>query len=409
MSEFFTGINNPYYSTAFGRLSIPSGGPIGPEGPSGSSGPQGQSGPSGPQGPSGPEGPSGTLTLQYDGSNTTQYITFNGATGATSTLNVDNELTYNPSTNTISSGYMSLSTSSVGGISAPLLKLTNTDAGNTSIYQTFYRNSASPAANDRIGSILFQGKGPTGADVNYGLIESVITTTTPAHSRLDFQNQIGGTLTTNLSLKYNGIDLNNSVNVSGSLRSNGDLYVNLGLLDGTSSYGISGQSLTTTGTATLWTTIVPAGVIQMYAGISVPTGWLACDGVNYPVATYPDLYAVISVNYGGILGTNFNVPNFDGTVMVGTTSQTPSSAQQIGSVDGYVASSWKDAHTHNINPPPFASQAASPGQVVQSGTGVTVSAYTHTHSIEADPFNSGSTTIDLSGIKRSRIRYIIKY
>jgi len=41
MSEYFTGLNNPYTSSAFGRLSIPSGppGPPGPAGPSGPSGP----------------------------------------------------------------------------------------------------------------------------------------------------------------------------------------------------------------------------------------------------------------------------------------------------------------------------------------------------------------------------------
>jgi hypothetical protein len=42
MSEFFTGINNPYYTSAFGRLSLPTGATtstytrfIGPSGPSG--------------------------------------------------------------------------------------------------------------------------------------------------------------------------------------------------------------------------------------------------------------------------------------------------------------------------------------------------------------------------------------
>lgn len=52
------------------------------------------------------------------------------------------------------------------------------------------------------------------------------------------------------------------------------------------------------------------GVIYPYAGssLTVPTGWLMCDGVGYTTSTYSDLFGVIGYTYGGS-GSTFNVPN----------------------------------------------------------------------------------------------------
>lgn len=63
------------------------------------------------------------------------------------------------------------------------------------------------------------------------------------------------------------------------------------------------------------TVSVPVGMMVMYAGGTVPTGWLLCDGTAYAIATYPALYAVIGTDYGGIGG--FQVPNLTGRIPVG--------------------------------------------------------------------------------------------
>lgn len=48
-----------------------------------------------------------------------------------------------------------------------------------------------------------------------------------------------------------------------------------------------------------------------------PTGWLICDGSVLNVADYPDLYAVIGVNYGGTVGLVFNLPDLRNRAPVG--------------------------------------------------------------------------------------------
>ena len=64
-----------------------------------------------------------------------------------------------------------------------------------------------------------------------------------------------------------------------------------------------------------------AGVIQMYAGTTAPAGWLICDGSEYLINDYPELYAVIRDTYGTYVAPSdsyhFRVPDFRGRVPVG--------------------------------------------------------------------------------------------
>jgi microcystin-dependent protein len=64
---------------------------------------------------------------------------------------------------------------------------------------------------------------------------------------------------------------------------------------------------------------MPIGSVIMFAGESIPTGWLVCDGSLLTSDNYPDLYTVIGVKYGGS-GANFNLPNFKGRVAAGADS-----------------------------------------------------------------------------------------
>lgn len=61
-----------------------------------------------------------------------------------------------------------------------------------------------------------------------------------------------------------------------------------------------------------------AGEIKMWAGDTIPDGWLLCDGSEISKAEYPNLYAAI----GDLWGTpnsssNFKLPNLNGNVPVG--------------------------------------------------------------------------------------------
>lgn len=99
--------------------------------------------------------------------------------------------------------------------------------------------------------------------------------------------------------------------------------------------------------------IVP-GIINQYAGVSLPSGWLWCDGQELSISLYPDLYNAITNNgsvfpygnntdgSGGAGSTHFRVPNFKGKIPVGTDStQVP--FDSLGKSGGAIN------HTHNID------------------------------------------------------------
>ena len=63
----------------------------------------------------------------------------------------------------------------------------------------------------------------------------------------------------------------------------------------------------------------PSGSLTAFAGATAPTGWLICDGDQYPQASYASLYAIIGNTYntGGETAGYFRVPNIKGRVIVG--------------------------------------------------------------------------------------------
>jgi len=61
------------------------------------------------------------------------------------------------------------------------------------------------------------------------------------------------------------------------------------------------------------------GTSKRYHGGSIPAGYLPEDGVLYPTATYPDLFAAIGYLHGGS-GANFAVPDTRGRHGIGTSS-----------------------------------------------------------------------------------------
>ena len=61
-------------------------------------------------------------------------------------------------------------------------------------------------------------------------------------------------------------------------------------------------------------TLLPAGMVNAYAGSTAPSGWLLCDGQAVSATTYPRLFAAIKYTYGGS-GDSFNLPNLKGKVI----------------------------------------------------------------------------------------------
>ena len=55
---------------------------------------------------------------------------------------------------------------------------------------------------------------------------------------------------------------------------------------------------------------VPAGIMQMFAGNTIPAGWLLCDGSAVSRTDYAKLFGAIGTTWGaGDGSTTFNLPN----------------------------------------------------------------------------------------------------
>jgi len=108
--------------------------------------------------------------------------------------------------------------------------------------------------------------------------------------------------------------------------------------------------------------VLRPGVIVEYGSTTAPSGFLLCDGTQYPQATYPNLYAVIgaSFNTGGETAGYFRVPDRRGRVGVG---YDPSQAEfnTVGETGGAKTHTLtgaengahnhtQDAHSHGFSP-----------------------------------------------------------
>lgn len=66
---------------------------------------------------------------------------------------------------------------------------------------------------------------------------------------------------------------------------------------------------------------VPPGTIIHYAGRTVPSGWLICNGAKVSRTKYAALFAAIGTTYGaGDGSTTFGLPDLNGRFLEGTTS-----------------------------------------------------------------------------------------
>lgn len=127
---------------------------------------------------------------------------------------------------------------------------------------------------------------------------------------------------------------------------------------------------------------LPVGTIAPYAGSTVPTGWLLCDGTAVSRSTYRTLFNVISTTYGvGNGTTTFNLPDLRQKFPMGkAASGTGSTLGATGGTIDHVHTG--PSHTHTINGP-------SATTVVASGAGATVASSAHTHT--ADAAGAGNT------------------
>jgi microcystin-dependent protein len=96
------------------------------------------------------------------------------------------------------------------------------------------------------------------------------------------------------------------------------------------------------------------GEVRIFANNYVPQDWLPCDGRSLPVQAYTPLYAVIGNLYGGN-NVNFNLPNLNGRVAVGSglvSHNAGTISYAVGNIDGVetvtLDLNHTPAHTHQL-------------------------------------------------------------
>jgi microcystin-dependent protein len=151
---------------------------------------------------------------------------------------------------------------------------------------------------------------------------------------------------------------------------------------GDGAWGVLGSGGVDLGGEGEWSWAVPiTGEVIEYAGTSVPTGYLACNGAAVSRTTYAALFAVIGTTWGaGDGSTTFNVPDFQGRSSVGSGSGsglTPRTIAAGGGEENHVLTIGELAtHTHG----PLA------------GTGFFCATGVPTLGAGAVPINVGATT-----------------
>jgi len=118
-----------------------------------------------------------------------------------------------------------------------------------------------------------------------------------------------------------------------------------GFLDLTADFAFTGAvSIATSSSADVFS-LIPAGVIQMYATTTAPSGWLLCDGTAYSTSTYPNLFSIVGYNYGGNGTSTFATPNIEGRNVIGYGSSTPALGTTTPTTDTMGKTGGEQSHT----------------------------------------------------------------
>lgn len=117
------------------------------------------------------------------------------------------------------------------------------------------------------------------------------------------------------------------------------------LVSGTNIKTINSTSLLGSGDINVGGEKLPIGSIKLYAGNTIPDGYLFCDGQAVSRTTYADLFTVIGTTYGsGDGSTTFNLPNLKGRVAVGLDGG-DTDFDTLGLTGG---SKYLQAHSHTV-------------------------------------------------------------
>lgn len=102
--------------------------------------------------------------------------------------------------------------------------------------------------------------------------------------------------------------------------------------------------------AALGNTVVqttPVGVIEAFAGVNAPAGWLFCDGSAVSRIQYPELFSALGTTYGsGDGSTTFNLPDLRGRMPFG--KGTHADVASLGQNEGASLANRRPKHQHTV-------------------------------------------------------------
>lgn len=120
----------------------------------------------------------------------------------------------------------------------------------------------------------------------------------------------------------------------------------------------------------------PSGAIKGFAGTTIPTGYLLCDGSAVSRTVYPALFTAIGQTWGGGDGsTTFNIPDYRGRVIVGAGQGTSLTNRPLASASG------EESHVLGTGEVP-----------AQTISGTTSAGSPHNHGIN-DPGHNHTTSL----------------
>ena len=183
---------------------------------------------------------------------------------------------------------------------------------------------------------------------------------------------------------------------------------------------------------------IPVGTIFPFAGSITPSGFLLCDGSQYTIGRYQNLFNVIGNTYTtSTIGRTFNVPNFTNRMPVGangiynlgdasgntnftlTNNELPSHFHTGTAVNNTTGITINDpGHNHTVNGKQIAGGGSNPGGTNAAQTSISYNTNPNTTGITlTDPGHNHSLNINPTGLGNSfslmnpylAINFIIKY
>ena len=227
-------------------------------------------------------------------------------------------------TNSIT-GNVTGSSGSCTGNSASATKATNMVGGNsTTLLGTMYYQSdvdtttaITPNITAAFKYLTMKGDGTNGGIPSWGSIPAGGDCVAPATNTDNYVPQWNGadskTLKDGVAI---GIAQNNIIKASASDVATGEYakFTATGLESKTPAEVLADITMQA---------IIPAGIVVAYAGASIPTGYLDCDGSAISRTTYAELFTAIAATWGaGDGSTTFNIPDFRSATLRGVGTPT---------------------------------------------------------------------------------------